>query len=153
MTDAIQHPSYSVYFDYRVEIHRRRNLVTAILGDIELARTEHPLLVDEQDHGLVFYFPAADVRTDRLEFMRGRFTTCPWKGKASYWRAISGTEPIAWAYENPHPEVIQIRDHIAFYQDKVTVSIGVAPYLPRWISPSERANLEARAAAPKTETL
>jgi uncharacterized protein (DUF427 family) len=138
MADASEHPGYSVYFDYRVDIHRRRNLVTATLNGVELARSNHTLLVDEQDHGLVFYFPRADVRLDRLAFMPERSSVCPWKGTASYWRAADGTDPVAWAYETPHPQVIQIRDHIAFYQDKVTVALGVAPYLPRW-SPAKAA--------------
>ena len=135
MSDIAQHPGYSVYFDYRVDILRRRNLITATLGQLELGRTERALLVDEQDHGLVFYFPRADVRLDRLVAMPEHSSVCPWKGVASYWRAADGSEPIAWAYENPHPQVVQIRDHIAFYQDKVTVAVGTAPLLPRWRPP------------------
>ena len=56
-------------------------------------------------------------------------TVCPWKGVASYWRAAEGGDPIAWAYEDPRPEVAQIRGYIAFYQNKVTVAVGTAPYL------------------------
>jgi uncharacterized protein (DUF427 family) len=137
MSEASQHPGYSVYFDYRVDIHRRRNLVTATLGGVELARTNHVLLVDEQNHGLVFYFPRADVRLDKLAFMPERSSVCPWKGVASYWRAADGSDPIAWAYEAPHPQVIQIKDHIAFYQDRVTVALGVAPFLPNWQPPAK----------------
>ena len=124
-----EHPSYGGFFDYRVDIHRRRNRVTATLDGVELARTERVLLVDEQDHGIVFYFPRADVRLDLLAAVPDLATTCPWKGVASYWRKADGAEPIAWAYEDPKPEVIQIKDHIAFYQNKVTVAVGVAPYL------------------------
>jgi uncharacterized protein (DUF427 family) len=123
------HPSYGRFFDYRVDIHRRRNRVTATLDGVELARTERVLLVDEQDHGLVFYFPRNDVRLDLLAAVPDLSTVCPWKGTASYWRKADGSEPIAWAYETPKPEVAQIRDHIAFYQNKVTVAVGVAPYL------------------------
>lgn len=127
-----QHPGYSVYFDYRVDILRRRNLVTATHGGSQIAQSDHALLIDEQDHGLVFYFPKADVDFAALKTMPGYHTRCPWKGEASYWSAADGEEPIAWAYEDPLPQVAQIADHIAFYQNIVTVSLGVAPYLPRW---------------------
>ena len=43
--------------DYRVDILARRNRVTASVGGQVLAESERCLLVDEQDHGLVFYFP------------------------------------------------------------------------------------------------
>lgn len=136
MTNPVdQHPGYSVYFDYRVDILRRRNLVTATHGGRELARSERTLLVDEQDHGLVFYFPKADVDFTALRPMPDHHTRCPWKGEASYWSLADGDEPVAWAYEDPFPQVAQIRDHIAFYQNIVTVSLGVAPWLPRWKPP------------------
>jgi len=133
MADPVeQHPGYSVYFDYRVDILRRRNRVTAMHEGRQLAQSERTLLVDEQDHGLVFYFPKADVDISLLEPMPGHHTRCPWKGEASYWRLKDGEEPVAWAYEDPFPQVAQIRDHIAFYQNLVTVSLGVAKWLPRW---------------------
>jgi uncharacterized protein (DUF427 family) len=136
MADPIeQHPGYSVYFDYRVDILRRRNLVTAVCGGRELARSERTLLVDEQDHGLVFYFPKADVDFTLLEPMPGHHTRCPWKGEASYWKLAGGEEPVAWAYEDPLSQVAPIKDHVAFYQNIVTVALGVAPWLPRWKPP------------------
>jgi uncharacterized protein (DUF427 family) len=130
-----QHPGYSVYYDYRVDVLRRRNLVTASHDGRQLAQTERSLLIDEQDHGLVFYFPKADVDFSALQAIAGHHTRCPWKGEASYWSLADGTEPVAWAYEEPFAQVAAIRDHIAFYQNLVTVSLGVAPWLPRWKPP------------------
>ena len=111
--------------DYRVDIMRRRNRVIVHHDGRVLADTEAGLLVDEQDHGLVFYIPDVDVRFDLLVATEGR-TRCPFKGDASYWRLIDGTEPVAWAYPDPYPEVARIREHVAFYQDRVHVEIGVA---------------------------
>ena len=82
----------------------------------------------------MFYFPKSDVDLAALEAMPDHHTRCPWKGDASYWSLSGGDEPIAWAYEDPLPQVAQIRDHIAFYQNLVTVSLGVATYLPGWNS-------------------
>ncbi len=120
---------YGNRFDYRVDILRRRNPVSASAEGAELARSEQTLLVDEQDHGLVFYFPRADVDLTRLERI-GRVSHCPFKGVASYWALAGGDRevPVAWSYEQPYPQVSQIAGHIAFYQDRVTVSIGVAVF-------------------------
>ena len=111
--------------DYRVDILRRRNLVTVHSGDQLLASTTRPLLVDEQDHGLVFYLPEQDVDLAQLVPIEDS-TRCPYKGWASYWRLIDGDEPVAWTYRDPYPEVERIRGHIAFYQDRVSVQLGVA---------------------------
>lgn len=111
--------------DYRVDILRRRNLVTVHSGDRLLARTTRALLVDEQDHGLVFYIPEQDVDLGHL-LPTDDSTRCPYKGWASYWRLADGDEPVAWTYRDPYPEVARIRGHIAFYQDRVSVQVGVA---------------------------
>jgi uncharacterized protein (DUF427 family) len=130
MPPAGQGPNtgYTDRFDYRVDIMRRRNLVTATLDGVVLAESRRTLLVDEQDHGLVFYFPRADVRLDLLAAQPDRTSHCPYKGDASYWgRAGADDTPIAWAYDTPFAEVAQIAGHIAFYQDRVTVALGTAP--------------------------
>ncbi len=111
--------------DYRVDILARRNLVTASRGDLVLARTRSALLIDEQDHGLVFYIPEADVNFEFLAPTEDH-SRCPFKGDASYWRLVDGTEPVAWTYRDPYPEVARIRGYLGFYQDRVTVEIGVA---------------------------
>ena len=129
MSDQSEFPAYAVYFDYRVDILRRRNLVTATHDGIELATSERTLLVDEQDHGLTFYFPEKDVRLELLEQIDDHSTKCPWKGTATYWRRQGGSDPVAWTYADPKPEVAQIAGHIGFYQDRVTVAVGTAPFL------------------------
>lgn len=111
--------------DYRVDLLHRRNRCEARSGDVLLASSERCIVVDEQDHGLVVYFPRGDVRLDQLEGS-DHTTHCPYKGDASHWTLRGGTEVVAWTYQDPHPEVAQLRDHVAFYQDRVTVSIGVA---------------------------
>jgi uncharacterized protein (DUF427 family) len=111
--------------DYRVDILARRNRVTVTLGPQILADSERCLLVDEQDHGLVFYVPEADVDFELLTPTDDR-TRCPYKGDASYWRLVDGTDPVAWTYREPYPEVARLLGHIGFYQDRVTVQIGIA---------------------------
>lgn len=115
--------------DYRVDVLRRRNRVTVRLDGRLLAESTGCLLVDEQDHGLVFYVPRDDVRMELLE--RAELETrCPFKGQATHFVMADGTGPerLAWSYEDPYPEVARIRDHVAFYQDRVALEVGQAPY-------------------------
>jgi uncharacterized protein (DUF427 family) len=125
MSQADTPSGFAERYDYRVDILRRLNRVTAAKDGVVLAESSRTLIVDEQDHGIVFYFPRADVRLDLLEPMPGHTTRCPYKGNASYW-ALGG-EAIAWSYEEPYPETGQIKGYVAFYQDRVTVSVGTAP--------------------------
>jgi len=120
---------YDERYDYRVDILRRRNVVTATYDGVRISQSEQTLLVDEQNHGLVFYFPRKDVDMSQLEKI-DRVSHCPYKGVASYWKHAGSASdaPIAWSYETPYPEVSQIAQHIGFYQDRVTVSIGVAVF-------------------------
>jgi uncharacterized protein (DUF427 family) len=112
--------------DYRVDILARRNRVTASVGGEVLADSERCLLVDEQDHGLVFYFPPEDVRLDRF-VPDGRTTRCPFKGTATYRRyPRPGGDVLAWTYEEPYPEVARLAGYVAFFQDAVEVQVGAA---------------------------
>ena len=110
--------------DYRVDLLARTNVMTAWLGDACLARSNACLTVDEQDHGLVVYFPPDAVDFARLE-PASRLTVCPFKGQAVYWRAAGSEGPgIAWSYPEPFPEVARLAGYIAFDQDEVRVTIG-----------------------------
>jgi uncharacterized protein (DUF427 family) len=121
--------------DYRVDLLARRNRVTVRTDylhrraghDDVIAETLHPLIVDEQDHGLAVYFPRGDVQMQHLEPSE-HVTHCPFKGRATHWQ-LAGTDgpPVAWSYEEPFPEVARIAGFIAFYQDRVHVEIGQAP--------------------------
>ncbi|MDQ1696448.1 MAG: hypothetical protein QOJ03_1801 [Frankiaceae bacterium] len=112
--------------DYRLDILARRNRVVVRTEGAVIADSLHPLLVDEQDHGLVFYLPRDDVRMDSLEPSE-TVTFCPFKGEASHWRVRGGDRDVAWSYEQPYPEVARLTGYVAFYQDRVSVEIGQAP--------------------------
>ena len=71
--------------DYRVDLLARTNVMAAWLGETCLARSGACLTVDEQDHGLVVYFPPDAVDFGSLEPAAVR-TVCPFKGEAVYWR-------------------------------------------------------------------
>ncbi|MGI8334200.1 DUF427 domain-containing protein [Actinomadura scrupuli] len=110
--------------DYRVDVLARTNVMSAWLGESRLAGSNACLTVDEQDHGLVVYFPRDAVDFSALE-PTGHRTVCPFKGQAVYWRAAGGEgSGIAWSYPEPFPEVARLAGYVAFDQDEVRVTIG-----------------------------
>jgi uncharacterized protein (DUF427 family) len=118
-------PGFAARPDYRVDLLARRNRFEVHAGDVLLASSDGCLVVDEQDHGLVVYFPRDAVRLDRLEPSE-HVTHCPYKGDAAHWQLPGGDQPVAWCYEEPYDEVARIAGRIAFYQDRVSLTMGVA---------------------------
>jgi uncharacterized protein (DUF427 family) len=49
-------------------------------------------------------------------------TYCPYKGDCSYYSIAvigeRGTDAV-WTYESPYPSVAAIKDHLAFYPERV----------------------------------
>lgn len=116
---------YDTRPDYRVDLLWRRNRVRVTHDGRLLAETSDSIVVDEQDHGLVVYVPATAVDWSLL-VATDDSTRCPYKGVANYWRLVDGDAPVAWGYRRPYPRVAPLRDHVAFYQDRVSVQLGVA---------------------------
>lgn len=70
------------------------------------------------------YFPPNAVNRDLLEESDTEYT-CPWKGDASHYHLAAGgerEEDAAWAYPNPKDAAQHIKDHIAFYGNKVDIA-------------------------------
>jgi uncharacterized protein (DUF427 family) len=92
-------------------------------GGAVLGESNDALELSEGDYPPVIYFPRADIA---MSFLEPSDTTshCPWKGDASYFSIPTKSTVIkdaAWSYENPIDEVAAIKDHVAFYTDRVTV--------------------------------
>jgi uncharacterized protein (DUF427 family) len=95
--------------------------VRAVFAGTVVADSKRVLLLRERNHVAVYYFPMDDVRMDLLVRSDKR-TTCPYKGEASYWSIdVDGrrAENAVWAYEDPLPERVDIKGHVAFYWDKL----------------------------------
>lgn len=98
----------------------------ARVGDLVVAKSARCLVVAESDHPDQLYFPAADVRWEHLQ-KTDHHTICPFKGVASHWSVIDSNgvdhEDAAWVYEDPFDEVLALRNHVAFYADRVSVTV------------------------------
>ncbi|HEX2648306.1 MAG TPA: DUF427 domain-containing protein [Burkholderiales bacterium] len=67
---------------------------------------------------IVYYIPRKDVKMERL-VPTAHHSYCPFKGEASYFSLADGPENAVWSYEKPYDEMSAIREHVAFYPDRV----------------------------------
>ena len=107
----------------RITIEKAPGLWVVRAGGAVLGETQSALRLHEQGHGPVVYFPRSAIAMEFLEKTATR-TTCPFKGEATYYAIHTRSSVIkdaAWSYEDPKPEVAEIRDHLAFYPEKATV--------------------------------
>lgn len=116
-------PGFQRTPSYNIVVEPFDGIVTVTFSDAIVASTRKALVLREADYPPVFYVPFDDVY---FEFLRRSDTAthCPYKGNASYWSASASGEAVndvMWAYERPYDEVAAIRDHGAFYPDKVRI--------------------------------
>jgi uncharacterized protein (DUF427 family) len=97
----------------------KRVVVTAA-GRI-VADTRKALTLRESAYRPVQYIPREDVDMSLLQ-RTDHATYCPYKGDCAYYSIPSGGERstnAVWTYEAPYAAVAAIKDHLAFYPDRV----------------------------------
>ena len=107
--------------DHPITIEPNPKRVVVTLGGKETANTTAALTLREANYPAVQYIPRADVDMSLLE-RTDHSSYCPYKGDASYFSIPAGAERAVngvWSYETPYDAVAQIRDHVAFYPDRV----------------------------------
>jgi uncharacterized protein (DUF427 family) len=90
-----------------------------------IAESTSSLTLQESTYPAVQYVPIADFDPAALS-RTDTSTYCPFKGDASYYSLVTPEGTIAdagWSYEGAYDAVAEIKDHIAFYPDKVTVTV------------------------------
>jgi len=95
-----------------------------------VADTSRALTLRESDYPPVQYVPRDDVDMSLLERSDNQ-SYCPYKGEAAYYSiAIGGgrSKNAVWTYEAPYDAVAEIKEHLAFYPDRVD-SIEQTPSL------------------------
>src|SRR5204862_6814836 len=86
-----------------------------------VAGTTRPRALREATLPPVQYVPREDADMSLLARTAHK-THCPFKNDASYYtiRASGRTaENAVWTYEDPYPGVAAIKNHLAFYADRV----------------------------------
>lgn len=107
--------------DHPITIEHDPVRVVVRLSDKVIAYSADPLILQEANYPPVYYIPRRDVDMALLERSEHK-TYCPYKGEASYFSIPCGGERsvnAVWSYETPYAAVGEIREHLAFYPDRV----------------------------------
>ena len=95
--------------------------IQVIYQGITIADTRRALRVLETSHPPVYYLPPEDIRMEYL-LPSERHSFCEWKGLTSYYHIQVGstiTQNSAWYYPDPVERYAAMKDHIAFYPQKM----------------------------------
>jgi uncharacterized protein (DUF427 family) len=112
--------------DHPISVERNPNRVIVSVAGGVIADTREALTLHEAHYPAVHYIPRKDVDMTLLA-RSDRTTYCPYKGDASYYSIAAAGERLidaVWTYKSPYAAVAGIKDHLAFYPDRVdTVEI------------------------------
>ena len=107
--------------DHPITIERNSvRVVVSVAGHV-VADTRDALTLRESTYPPVQYVPLKDVEMSLLE-RTDQSTYCPYKGDCAYYSIpIGGDKSVnaVWTYEVPFAAVAEIKDHFAFYPDRV----------------------------------
>ena len=107
--------------DHPITVTPARGRVTVIAAGRTIADTRAALILKEAAYPPVYYIPRKDVDMARLQRTTHQ-TYCPYKGECNYYSIPLGGERsvnAVWTYEAPYAAVGEIKDHLAFYPDRV----------------------------------
>jgi uncharacterized protein (DUF427 family) len=94
--------------------------VVKVTGRV-VAETRDALTLREAGYAPVHYIPRKDVDMALLQ-RTDHSTYCPYKGDCAYFSIPLGGQRstnAVWTYEAPYAAVASIKDHLAFYPDRV----------------------------------
>ncbi len=106
---------------HAIVIEKNPNRVKVIYNGKLIADTKMALVLREGKLPPVLYLPREDVDMNLLR-RTDHSTHCPFKGEAAYYTIDGGgksAENAVWTYESPIPGVAEIKDHLAFYTEKM----------------------------------
>ena len=107
--------------DHPISVERNPSRVVVSIAGRIIADSREALTLREAKYPAVQYIPRKDVDMSLLE-RTDHATYCPYKGDCAYYSiALGGERSVnaVWTYEDPYPAVGQIKDHLAFYPDRV----------------------------------
>jgi uncharacterized protein (DUF427 family) len=120
---------------HRIDIVHSSRHVRVELDGTTLAESRRPCLLFEPPLPVRYYLHPDDVRTDLLEPSDTQ-TACAYKGEASYF-STADADDVAWTYRQPLREASEVKDHIAFFNERVDVVVD-GERLERPVTPWSR---------------
>ena len=107
--------------DHQITVEANPLRVVVSVAGRTVADTREALTLREAGYAAVQYIPRKDVDMSLLK-RTDHATYCPYKGDCAYYSIPLGGERsvnAVWTYEAPYAAVVAIKDHLAFYPDRV----------------------------------
>jgi uncharacterized protein (DUF427 family) len=120
---------------HRIDVLPSSRQVRLELDGEVLADSSRPVLLFETMLPTRYYLPRVDVTAELIP--SDTKTWCAYKGQASYFSVSVGGRlipDIAWSYTDPRHDATQVRDLIAFFDERIDV-IGDGERRPRPVTP------------------
>lgn len=118
-------------FEHARDPHHRVDLIASTrqigitFNGQRLASSDRPSLLFETTLPTRYYLPPEDVDFDYLE-PSVLVTRCPYKGIARFWSVKGAGQEgrnVAWSYPDPIAENPKIKDLVAFYNERVDITV------------------------------
>jgi uncharacterized protein (DUF427 family) len=107
--------------DHPITVTPARGRVTVIAAGRTIADTRDALILKEAAYPPVYYIPRKNVDMAQLQRTTHQ-TYCPYKGECNYYSIPAGGERsvnAVWTYEAPYAAVSAVKEHLAFYPNRV----------------------------------
>lgn len=117
---------------HRIDVLRSSRHVVIAVDDVVLADSRTPCVLFETGLPPRYYLPRDDVRLELLQPSPTR-TGCAYKGFTTQYWAFNGRD-VAWMYAEPAQEVGTIAGLVAFFNERVNVTVDGRDQ-PRAITP------------------
>ena len=107
--------------DHPITIEATPGRVVVTVAGKVVADSGAALTLREANYPPVQYIPMKDVDMSLL-VPTDHTTYCPYKGDCSYFSIPAGgakTDNAVWSYRTPYDAVARIKDHVAFYPNRV----------------------------------
>jgi len=107
--------------DHPITLGPAHRHIRVLFNGKTVAESRRAIALEEASYPTVYYLPLADA--DRTALRPSETTSwCPYKGEAGYFSlSVDGKDSgdAVWTYADPFPAVAAIKDHVAFYPDRV----------------------------------
>ncbi len=103
--------------DHPIAVVPYAGRVVVRAGGKVIADTHAALELREASYAPAYYIPRRDADMTLLT-PSDHATYCPYKGDCRYFSLAPGDNAV-WSYEQPYDAVADIRDHLAFYPNRV----------------------------------
>ena len=101
-----------------------RHVIIDINGQ-RIAESRNPVLLFETHLPTRYYLPIQHCDLNQLARSDTR-TACAYKGIAEYWADTEGRD-VAWTYREPLHDATPVRDMLAFFNERVDITVDGQP--------------------------